>query len=133
MGERSLSEHLHSLPQSQDLPSLLHSGSSRRWTLAVFDAPEEQMVEELDRLRNVGWGPGFQGELVRVKSRYVKNADTNDQEHGPVASMEKEELEEWLAARKALMVCREIVRTEKSYREGLIKLQRGEVSTCSLF
>jgi hypothetical protein len=114
--------------QSEDHPSLLHPRSSRRWTLAVFDAPEEQLVEELDRLRNVGWGPGFQGELVRVKSKTDKLTRAENQEPGTGLTLEKDELEEWLVARKALMVCREIVRTEKSYREGLIKLQRGEVS-----
>lgn len=128
VGEPSSSEHHHNLSQSQEFSSLLCSGSSRRWTLAVFDAPEEQMVEELDRLRNVGWGPGFHGELIRVKNRSLNNINANNHKHKRGESLEKEELEKWLVARKALMVCREIVRTEKSYREGLIKLQRGEVS-----
>ena len=84
-------------------------------------------MEELDRLRDVGWGPGFQGELVRVKGKAVT---TMNQEQDTGASLEKDELEKWLIARKALMVCREIARTEKSYREGLVRLQRGEVSIC---
>ncbi|KAF8514739.1 hypothetical protein JB92DRAFT_3142991 [Gautieria morchelliformis] len=128
--ESPVDEHRHHYgpSQSEDHPSLLHPRSIRRWTLAVFDAPDEQLVEELDRLRNVGWAPGFQGELVRVKNETNNPTRAENQEPDTGLTLEKDELEEWLVARKALMICREIVRTEKSYREGLIKLQRGKVS-----
>ncbi|KAF8585141.1 hypothetical protein K439DRAFT_1084974 [Ramaria rubella] len=111
-----------------DRPSFLRSQSNRRWTLAVSEAPEEELVEELDRLRDVGWSLGFQGELIRVKDKRVKAQSDDGDPPGQATGInwEKEELEEWLVARKALMVCREIVRTEKSYREGLVRLQRGE-------
>lgn len=134
---------------SETRPSFLRSPSNRRWTLAVSETPENELVEELERLRRIGWALGFQGELVKVKGEEeVKNGDldmevvteTNGnvtgrrQESNPSSSSipsnvkwRKEEMEQWLIARKALLVCREIVRTEKTYREGLETLQRGGV------
>ncbi|KIJ53476.1 hypothetical protein M422DRAFT_241718 [Sphaerobolus stellatus SS14] len=108
-------------------PSFLRTQSNRRWTLAVSETPEDQLLHELDRLRSIGWGLGFQGELFRRDERMPGVDGINDVGGVNVGEKwRKEEMEEWLGARKALLVCREIVRTEKTYREGLIKLQRGE-------
>lgn len=131
-------------------PSFLRSPSNRRWTLAVSETPEDELVEELERLRRTGWALGFQGELVKIKGEEVSSRSTDlDAEsmklNGGMANgyqasssslgnapshvkWRKEEMEEWLIARKALLVCREIVRTEKTYRESLETLQRGEVN-----
>lgn len=85
---------------------------------------DERLVQELDRLRGIGWGLGFQGELVRVKH----GGRASDDGSGDVSvKWEKDELEEWLIARRALMLCREIVRTERNYREGIVRLQHSKV------
>jgi len=104
-------------------PSFLRTQSNRRWTLAVSETPEDELVKELDRLRSIGWGLGFQGEIFRMEDR-----NGVSEGEGSGNGWKKEEMDEWLVARKALLVCREIVRTEKTYKEGMEKLQRGEVS-----
>lgn len=142
---------LSPVSSSETRPSFLRSPSNRRWTLAVSETPENELVEELERLRRIGWALGFQGELVKVKNedldmevvtetngnvtgrRQVSNPNPSSGSIPSNVKWRKEEMEQWLVARKALLVCREIVRTEKTYREGLETLQRGGVSirTCT--
>jgi len=74
---------------------------------------------------------GFQGELFRREERIVTDGENTIVGAESASGWGKEEMEEWLVARKALLVCREIVRTEKTYQEGLDKLQRGEVNFSS--
>ncbi|GJJ13357.1 hypothetical protein Clacol_007609 [Clathrus columnatus] len=146
-GAFSLEESNQPSVVSPTRPSFLRTPSNRRWTLAVSETPEEELLAELERLRRVGWALGFQGELVKVRNEEERRsidlnieteaesrADGNGGQmshptpgnRSPNVKWRKEEMEQWLVARKALLVCREIVRTEKTYCEGLEMLQRGE-------
>ncbi|KAF8527549.1 hypothetical protein BU17DRAFT_61682 [Hysterangium stoloniferum] len=126
-------------------PSFLRTVSNRRWTVAVSDASEEALLAELERLRSVGWGLGWSGELIDHAHAHQKRerlsgevGEKGEPGEGTAEGQEEEpercewgkvETEAWLSARQALMVCREIVRTETTYREGLEKLRRGETLT----
>ena len=144
--------------QSLRRPSFLSSESSRRWTVAVAEVPDDLFVEELERLRRMGLRAG---ELhgVEPKSTYyhsLNSLNTRASTIGPesgqqhllgghmevhepkkanitdstvvVEEFDVEDEMEWIHARRAILCCRELVRTERSYQARLQDLADGNVS-----
>ncbi|KAL5534478.1 hypothetical protein ACEPAG_940 [Sanghuangporus baumii] len=152
-GSSITSEHL-SDEEKIDLPvkrpSLLRTVSNRRWTVAVADVPDDLFIEELERLRRMGLRAG---DIHSVRSvshagyalssrKEAHRGHLDDGEHLEVKQTGKpntpdavliqqvdtEDEMEWLYARRAILCCRELVRTERSYQERLQELADGNVS-----
>ncbi|KAH8120073.1 hypothetical protein DFH11DRAFT_1539299 [Phellopilus nigrolimitatus] len=135
-------------------PSLLRTESNRRWTVAVADVPDDLFLEELERLRRMGLRAGEvhsnQNQSASpftppvIVGRYEthtcvnvgRHSETNWPEKGKmverntviVQEVGAEDETEWLHARRAIMCCRELVRTERSYQARLQELADGSVS-----
>ncbi|KZT72901.1 hypothetical protein DAEQUDRAFT_808867 [Daedalea quercina L-15889] len=130
----------------------------RRWTLAMADVPDEVLVQELDKLRKGAvtrkargkshtpaqsdsghtvesnysvspsspWRPGVQFRL---------GSDSDSEDEGDIEEDEilegfenEADEEEWKKARRALLCCRELVRTERSYQARLRELLNAQSS-----
>ena len=125
-------------------PSFLRTESNRRWTVAVADVPDELLIEELERLRREGMRAGevhgdpsrsrvhsLQGMHAAVSEESAamdESADVSEVTHGAPGL---EEEQEWVFARGAILCCRELVRTERTYQERLQDLAHDEV--CYIF
>ncbi|EJD04202.1 uncharacterized protein FOMMEDRAFT_27963 [Fomitiporia mediterranea MF3/22] len=133
-------------------PSLLRTESNRRWTVAVADVPDDLFIEELDRLRRMGLRAGdihgFHNVMqtshtlppsaaARKGSGGGKNTETleasqlqRNKSSNTVLVQEigVEDEMEWLHARRAILCCRELVRTERNYQERLQDLANCNVS-----
>ncbi|KAH9912166.1 hypothetical protein B0H21DRAFT_774059 [Amylocystis lapponica] len=128
------------------------TATMRRWTLAMSDVSDDMLVQELDKLRKdtgrvVGTRPVKTGH--RSQSGHWHEAlskSMRDQTHSIVygASVQGEPQwskggrgrdtrgvpegddpeaeEEWKTARRALLACRELVRTERNYQARLQEL-----------
>lgn len=125
-------------------PSFLRTESNRRWTVAVAEVPDELFVEELDRLRRMGMragevhGAGIGGygygsdfgndedpvEKARAPAHYEPDGAAQPL---PGTLSEAEDDSEWVNARRAMLCCRELVRTERSYLARLQQLIDGDV------
>lgn len=97
-------------------PKFLHqpsTGTHRRWTVAVSEIPDDgDFLKELDRQLARGQG----------SSRGAIDSSSED----PLALGVTED-GRWSVARKAMLCVREIVRTEKSYQNHLIRISEDEV------
>lgn len=137
--------------QLHQRPSFLRSESNRRWTVAVAEVPDEIFVEELERLRRMGMRAG---ELHASSDRLVEQgvplyARSSARQQDcmswkvdvskmalsdstmAVELVEEDDLE-WIDARRALLCCRELVRTERSYLARLQELVEGNVNPSQL-
>ncbi len=122
------------VPISSQRPSFLRSESNRRWTVAVADVPDDMLVAELERLRKMGMRAGevhgvrpqipFSEEMMIERSKHGKLG-----ENGTATIAEEVEADEieWGFARRAILCCRELVRTERSYQARLQDLFDGNV------
>lgn len=120
--------------------------------MAVADVPDDFFVEELERLRRIGRLHARDVHAIRtvqtertqtvgVVSIKDEHEDQSTQiniieeteEHCSVVRqpVDPEEESEWLHARRAILCCRELVRTERSYQARLQELLDGNV--CSIF
>ena len=130
-------------------PSILRTESNRRWTVAVADVPDDMFIEEFERLRRMGMRTGevhgvqakhsHASLLMPTRTNDISNEEIEAQAHDagrhvPTEQTDKEfevitiedELE-WTHARKAIMCCRELVRTERSYQTRLQELLEEQV------
>ncbi|KAI5121309.1 hypothetical protein M0805_003776 [Coniferiporia weirii] len=144
--------------QSSKRPSLLRTESNRRWTVAVADAPDDLFIEELERLRRMGLRAGDVHGIRNTRHQHVQstNASTMEDAYGElpmhaiseghldinqleksklaerntvvIQEVDAEDESEWLCARRAILCCRELVRTERSYQARLQELVDGSVS-----
>ena len=133
-------------------PSILRTESNRRWTVAVADVPDDFFVEELERLRKIGRlrAVDVHGvRKVRTEQVHTIEVDSNGNMETGIEVIEKTEKEErhslviqnwspeeeseWLHARRAIMCCRELVRTERSYQARLQELYNGNVCLSVIF
>jgi len=122
-------------------PSFLRSESNRRWTVAVADVPDDMLVAELDRLRKMGMRAGevhgvrplipFSGEMM-VEGKDGKLKVIENGAATIVEEVEEDEIE-WGFARRAILCCRELVRTERSYQARLQDLFDGNVRILFVF
>ncbi|KAL5518732.1 hypothetical protein ACEPAH_415 [Sanghuangporus vaninii] len=152
-GSSITSEHL-SDEQRFDLsikrPSLLRTESNRRWTVAVADVPDDIFIKELERLRRMGLRAddihsvcsvshagyalssrkeGRRGYLDGGEHLEVKQTEKSSTPDAVlIQQVDTEDEMEWLFARRAILCCRELVRTERSYQERLQELADGNVS-----
>lgn len=122
-------------------PSFLRTESQRRWTVAVADVPDDLLIEELERLRRLGMRAGevhgnpsetnaysledmhasMSDECVPVvDSAYASDFNHDAPGHG--------DDQEWAFARRAMLCCRDLVKTERTYQERLQDLARKQVS-----
>lgn len=121
-------------------PSFLRSESNRRWTVAVAEVPDELLVAELERLRKMGMRAGevhgirsptfFADEGVHSNSNTARKLKKLDNGTTTVAEEVEDEIE-WGYARRAILCCRELVRTERSYQARLQDLADERV--CARF
>lgn len=137
-------------------PSILRTESNRRWTVAVADVPDDFFIEELERLRRMGrlhaddlhgvrTVQAEQVETVEVASikdghgkwstqvDIVKKTEREERHSVVMHTISPEEESEWLHARRAILCCRELVRTERSYQARLQELVDGNVRPHSAF
>lgn len=155
--EESHTEFINSPPQVGHPVEerMSHIELKRGWTLAMAMADDgvtdEVLVEELEKMRRKS-GPEQQYRLSRTwmrqsppKPGHTRSATTTNASEGTVhlqlhdlnraTSIDVSDAEEaatWHIARRALLCCREIVRTEKRYQEELKALLDGDVRTASL-
>lgn len=108
-------------------PSFLRTESNRRWTVAVAEVPDEMFMEELERLRRMGLRAGE----VHGSDRHAEKKKT--EAGGAAITEEVEDDSEWIDARRAILCCRELVRTERSYQARLQELADGNVSSSLIF
>lgn len=155
--EESHTEFINSPPQVGHPVEerMSHIELKRGWTLAMAMADDgvtdEVLVEELEKMRRKS-GPEQQYRLSRTwmrqsppKPGHTRSATTTNASEGTVhlqlhdlnraTSIDVSDAEEaatWHIARRALLCCREIVRTEKRYQEELKALLDGDVRTASM-
>ena len=120
--------------------------------MAVADVPEDLLLEELERLRRMGLragdihgvrsvvraGESYGGEacgetpdrFVREEAKEIRRTSTVNAVY--IQQIESEEETDWLYARRAILCCRDLVRTERSYQERLMELVNGNVRNCHL-
>lgn len=113
----------------------------RGWTLAMAmtddDVTDEVLVEELEKMRK-GHVPDHQFHPSSAWMRQSRHglsrsmSDVPSQSHdlNKAYTTDGHDLEDaatWHTARRALLCCRELVRTEKRYQEELRALMDGEV------
>lgn len=136
-------------------PSFLRTESNRRWTVAVADVPDDLFIEEFERLRRMGLRVGevlgqklsqtslnstMKANAVHAVSDKRSEVEMHDAGHYvTVDQLEKrdsavvevhlaaEDELEWTHARRAIMCCRELVRTERSYQARLQELADAQV------
>ncbi|THH05228.1 hypothetical protein EW145_g4950 [Phellinidium pouzarii] len=138
-------------------PSLLRTESNRRWTVAVADVPDDLFIEELERLRRMGLRAGDVHGVQDTRDHHMhpvrtlpgpimsetrsevpahRHVNINHSEDSKLADWNtvivqevgvEDELE-WLSARRTILCCRELVRTERSYQARLQDLADGSVS-----
>ncbi|OCB86166.1 hypothetical protein A7U60_g6755 [Sanghuangporus baumii] len=152
-GSSITSEHL-SDEEKFDLPvkrpSLLRTESNRRWTVAIADVPDDLFIEELERLRRMGLRAGDIHSVCSVSHAGYALSSRKEAHRGYldggehlevkqtgklstpdavlIQQVDTEDEMEWLFARRAILCCRELVRTERSYQERLQELADGNVS-----
>ena len=148
--EDSHTEFISSPPPEDGRPAeehMSHIELKRGLTLAMAMADDgltdEVLVEELEKMRRKS-DPDQQYQLSRVwmrqpKAGHVRSATTNVNEGNvrlqlhnlsratSIGDNDAEEAATWNIARRALLCCREIVRTEKRYQEKLRALLDGDV------
>lgn len=131
------------IQQASQRPSFLRSESNRRWTVAVADVPDDMLVAELERLRKMGMRAGevhgvrppmplpFSEDMIEMKGG--RHGNLKDIENGTATIVEEvdEDEIEWGFARRAILCCRELVRTERTYQARLQDLYDGNV--CNLY
>lgn len=117
----------------------------RGWTFAMAMADEvtdEVLVEQLEKMRNgpsshnfspsVAWMQhsskhGDSTTRTRSISSVHPHPHVMDRAHTERINSDLEDAATWRTARRALLCCREMVRTEKRYQEELKALLNGEV------
>jgi hypothetical protein len=131
-------------------------GSIRRWTLAMADVPDEVLVQELEKMRMEGreqssfkhgtkaketdkgkgeWRIGGEDDDASSdeddspeQSTAMHQSQSSSSSHAPMLTSALDD-REWKTARRALLCCRELVRTERNYQARLRQLLSGETST----
>ena len=117
--------------------------------MAIAEASEELFVAELDRLRRMGMRAREVHGVISFPAEKIApdllNLDALDQninhiafepnnsEIWPASTESPEDEEEWMHARRALLSCRELVRTERVYEENMQHLAEGDVRFTSTF
>lgn len=84
-----------------------------------MDVSDAALIARLDEIRSNSEGS------------VEPNVNIDDEEEQEVVPSDHHFLEDdrtWNKARRALFCCREIIRTELSYMEGLLQLENSEVS-----
>ncbi|KZS92876.1 hypothetical protein SISNIDRAFT_549915 [Sistotremastrum niveocremeum HHB9708] len=88
--------------------------STRRWTLAVTtQVPDEVVVQDFDNWRS--------SSSLAVRSN--ESSDAEDSVSSKVLVSDQQEDENWKSVRRALFVCRELVRTERNYLQYLQEME----------
>lgn len=117
-------------PTRPHLPHRQSSASAKRWTLAVNHIPDDsEFLKEIDDLRR------SRQELASASRRtsFRKTIEGDVAEDEPCSDDEFEgdgsdEEGVWMKARRAMLTVREMMRTETSYRNHLVRLWEADVS-----
>ena len=140
---RRSNEHTR-IPRTR--PSFLRTESNRRWTVAVADVPDELLIEEIEYLRRLGMrADELHGNPDRRKMHSLYNlrssmngeyegnhdmeesAEVSSLKHTDTDTTELTEEEEWIYAQRAILCCKELIRTERTYQHRLWELAHNQV------
>ena len=109
--------------------------------MAVADVPDDLFIEELERLRRMGLRAGDIHGIQKSSSANYAIKDSSDRlldtkrmermstQAVLVQEIGVEDEMDWLRARRAILCCMDLVRTERSYQERLQELADSNVST----
>ncbi|KAG8900299.1 hypothetical protein FRC00_013649 [Tulasnella sp. 408] len=114
-------------PKRPGLPHRQSSASAKRWTLAVNQIPDDsEFLKEIDDLRR------SRQEIAtasrRASFRKTVEGDVAEDDSCSDGDLEEGSDEEgvWMKARRAMLTVREMMRTETSYRNHLIRLWEAD-------
>jgi hypothetical protein len=117
------------VPQWPRLPAWENGGDLiNRWSR--MDVSDDILIAELEKLRRnkrhyIQPDAGISDESKLTPPQHEEHSHVLDYSSDP--HWPEEEDRRWKKARKAIFCCRELIRTELNYLEGLLQLENGEV------